>query len=276
MNLLVFARLAVVESARRRLLWALVVLTVVIALLTGWAFDRLAAIVREQGLDESEVRLGVSQLVILVAFMFSFVLTMTAAFLGAPAIGAQIESGVALAVVARPVRRSTVLVGSWLGLCVIVAGYAVGSGLVEMAIVRMVTGYLPPDPGGAVVFLSAEAIVLLTLALVTGVWLSPIASGAIAVVVFGLTWVAGVLGGIGLLFDVPALVAAADTSRYLVPVDGLWRAVVWSLEPGELLLIAAGRPAAFQANPFFAAHGPEPTYLAWAVGWVVVVLLIGI
>ncbi len=273
--MITFARLALVEAARRRIVWALVVLTVLVALLTGWGFGLITSVARERGTDESQIRLGVSQLVILVAFMFSFVLTMTATFLAAPAIGSQMESGIALAVLARPVRRSTWLVGTWIGLVILVTIYAIGSGLLEIVVIRAVTGYLPPDPAGAVVYLSAEAIVLMTLALALGTRLPGIAAGAVAVVVFGLTWVAGVLGGIGIVFDSPELVTASDVSRFIVPVDGLWRGVVWSLEPGELLLISIGRGAAFEANPFFANRAPDPAFVAWAVAWVAIALAAG-
>ena len=77
---------------------------------------------------ELEIRIGVSQVLILIAFMFSFVLAMTAAFIGAPAIGGELESGVAQAILARPLRRSDVLLGRWLGSAVVVVGYTVASG----------------------------------------------------------------------------------------------------------------------------------------------------
>ena len=67
--------------------------------------------------------------------MFSFVLAMTAAFLGAPAVGADIESGVALALLARPLRRSDLLLGRWLGLAVAVVGYTIASGALAIGVV---------------------------------------------------------------------------------------------------------------------------------------------
>jgi ABC-type transport system involved in multi-copper enzyme maturation permease subunit len=58
----------------------------------------------------------VSQVTVMLAFMFSFVLAMTAVFAASPAIGPDIENGLLLAVLARPIRRSEVLLGRWLGL----------------------------------------------------------------------------------------------------------------------------------------------------------------
>ena len=205
--------------------------------------------------------------------MFSFVLAMTAAFLAAPAIAADLETGVAHALLARPIRRADYVIGRWIGLVVIVAAYAAGSGLLEIAAVRLVTGYAPPQPPMAVAFLSAQAIVLLTLALLCSTRLPAIAAGAICVVVYGLGWMAGVFAGIGRVFDAGPLVAVAEASRWLLPSDGLWRGTIYSLEPPAVVLVALGRggPAA-DANPFFASTPPPLPFLAWSVAWIVLVL----
>ena len=98
------------------------------------------------GATELEVYVAISQILILVAFMFSFVLAMTAAFLGAPAIATDLESGVAQAMLARPIRRSDLVVGRWLGLASVVVAYAFASGLLEIVAIGFVSGYYPPQP----------------------------------------------------------------------------------------------------------------------------------
>jgi ABC-type transport system involved in multi-copper enzyme maturation permease subunit len=268
-------RITLLEAARRRLLWALVILTVVTVGLTGWGFERLVTLARAHDASEVELQLGLSQTVILVAFMFSFVLAMTAAFMAAPAVAGEIDSGVAQAMLARPLRRSDLLFGKWIGLGIVVAAYAVISGLVELTAIRAITGYAPPDPVRAVAYLAAEAIVLLSIALVLGTRLPAIASGAVVVVVYGLTWVAGVMGAVGAFFNTPALVQAADASRVAVPIDGLWRGAVYSLEP-QVVLAVFGSETRFQGNPFFASEPPSPLYLAWVVLWVAAILGIGV
>ena len=271
----IIARLTIAEAARRRILWVLLGLTVLSVALTTWGVERLVSLAREGDASEFEIQFGVSQVLILVAFMFSFVLAMTAAFLGAPAIAADLESGVAHAMLARPIRRSDLIVGRWIGLVVIVAGYAAGSGLLEIAMVRVVSGYSPPEPLLAVVFLAAQAVVLLTFAMLLSTRLPAIASGAVCVVVFGLAWMAGVFAGIGAFFDAGPLVSVAEASRWLLPSDGLWRGTIYALEPPAVVLAALGRggPAA-AANPFFATALPPTPFLVWSAIWVVLVLAV--
>ena len=247
------ARLTVRELVRRRVVWVLAALTVVSIALVAWGLDRLIVLAREGGSTAVEIQIGVSQVLILIAFMFSFVLAMTAAFIGAPAIGGDLESGVAYAILARPLRRADVLVGRWLGSALVVTVYATASGLLAIAVAVIISGFGPPHPELAVAFLAGQALVLLTLTLALGSVLPSIAAGSIAVVAFGLGWMAGVLAGVATALGVSGLGPVAELSRWLFPSDGLWRGVIYGLEPPLVVLIAVGRaPGLIEANPFYA------------------------
>jgi ABC-type transport system involved in multi-copper enzyme maturation permease subunit len=271
--MIVIARLTVRELVRRRVIWVLAALSIVSVLLVGWGLERLVTLAREDGVEELQIRIGVSQVLILIAFMFSFVLAMTAAFIGAPAVGGDLESGVALAVLARPIRRAEVLLGRWLGCSLIVVAYTVVSGLLAIAATLLVSGYGPPEPLFAVAFLCGQALVLLSLTLALGSVLPSIAAGAIAVVGFGLGWMAGVMAGISTALGIELLGRVAEVSRWLLPSDGLWRGVIYGLEPPLVLLLAAGEaPDLANANPFYAAAPPPLAFVIWSIAWVGLIL----
>ena len=218
-QVLVVAGLTLREMARRRVLWVLLGLVVVSVVLVGWGTGaRLVTLsvrrrmAREEGVGEVEIRIGVSQVLILIAFMFSFVLAMSAAFLAAPAIASDVETGTVHAMLARPLRRAELVVGRWLGLSIVVGGYAALSGLLAIAVVALVSGHLPPHPFMAVGFLTFEAVAVLTLALALGTRLPAIAAGAISVVLFGVGWFVGVLGNIAVAFEAAPLQRATEAS----------------------------------------------------------------
>jgi ABC-type transport system involved in multi-copper enzyme maturation permease subunit len=263
-------RLTLLEALRRRTLWALVALTAVIVVLTGLGFEYLVSQARERGTGELRLLLGVSQVLILCAFMFSFILAATAAFLSAPAIAADIESGVLLAMLARPLGRGTFVLGRWIGLAIVVATYGAAAGLLEIGAMKLASGYGPPDPLGAAGGLAAQGLVVLTVTLLLSSRLPAIASGAVAVVLFGLAWGVGVLGGVGAALGVDSLETVGSVVRFAFPSDGLWRATIFALEPPAVIAaITSDRsPEVLQANPFFAATGPAPAYLAWCLLWV--------
>jgi ABC-2 type transport system permease protein len=273
----VIAGLTLREVARRRILWVLLGLSVASVILVAWGVDRLVTYARADGVLEVQVRIGVSQVLIVIAFMFSFVLAMSAAFLGAPAIASDVETGTVHAMLARPLRRSELLLGRWLGLSIVVGAYAAISGSLAIVAVGIVSGHVPPEPQVAIAFLAFQAVVVLTLAIALGTRLPAIAAGSIVVVLFGLGWFAGVLGNVAVAFDAKPMAAVGDLARLIVPTDGLWRGVIYGLEPPVVLVLANARNAeALRANPFFAAEPPPIEFVGWAVVWTLLVLLAGI
>lgn len=271
---LIVARLTLREAIRRRLLWALAGLTVLIVALTWWGFSRVA---EASPITGPVQELAVSQVTVMLAFMFSFVLAMTAVFAGAPAIGPDIENGLLLAVLARPIRRSEVMLGRWLGLAVVLVLYSVVAGCLELGAVTLATGYAPLDPLIAPVYLAGEALVLLTLAIVLSTRIASVAGGAVAVVAFGLAWMAGVLGGVGEAFNSDVLRKAGILARLILPSDVMWRGAAGALTPPESVLHSAGvaNAALYKYSPFSGA-APGLLWLVWCLAWTVGALAIGI
>jgi ABC-type transport system involved in multi-copper enzyme maturation permease subunit len=268
------ARLSLLEALRRRLLWALIGLTVLLVVVTAWAFQRL---LEASPLPADETQLAVSQLLILVAFMFSFVLAMTAVFVGSPAIAGEVESGEALAILSRPIRRADVVLGHWVGFGIVVVTYAILAGLGEIGAVALTTGYLPPHPLFAAGFVALEGLVLLTLAVLLSTRLGVVTGGAIAVVLYGINWVMGVVGQAGAILGNDAIRTAGTISRIVMPTDVAWRGAMASLEPPTALLSSLGRTSViFAVNPFYAAASPPPDQLAYAVVWIAVGLSLAI
>jgi ABC-2 type transport system permease protein len=273
--MLTIAKLTIGEAARRRVLWVLAALAVLAVGLTAWGVSALMAGARDNGVGEAEIKFGVSQILIFIAFMFGFVLVMTAAFFGSPAIATDLESGVAQAILARPLRRSSYLLGRWLGLAVVIVVYALVSGAMAIGAVGLVSGYLPPDPVLPLLYLAGQALVLLSLTVLLSTRLPPIAGGAIAVVAYGLAWMAGVLGKVGLALGTTTLVTVGDAIRFILPTDALWQGVVYGLEPSFVINAVEDQFVA-QSSPFFASTPPSLAIVAWSAIWVVLVLILAV
>ncbi|MGI8693028.1 MAG: ABC transporter permease, partial [Geodermatophilaceae bacterium] len=78
------AALTLREASRRRVLWALAVLTVALLVLSGWGFSRLAAESGFGTLTSGQARLVASQLLNLVMFGLSLIAALGTAFLAGP------------------------------------------------------------------------------------------------------------------------------------------------------------------------------------------------
>lgn len=178
------------------------------------------------------------------------------------------------AVLAAPMARDLGLSPSWVvGAC--------SAALVLSALLGPAVGRAIDARGGrgvlalsnlvlaaGLALLAAETVVLLTLALLLSSVVSTMASGIVAVGLFGATWIAGVVGGLGAALGNEGVERVGAVSRVLLPTDGLWRGAMNAFQdPIALPQMGAGE-AGF---PFLADAPLTPAYLAWAVVWVAVV-----
>lgn len=265
MTVLTIAALTLREASRRRVLLALGAMTIVLLALSSWGFGKLA----QEPVTSGQTRLTASILLNLVMFGFSLIAALGTAFLAGPTLSGETESGIALTVLARPIRRSSFLLGKWLGLVAFGSGFVVFAGLAQLLVVKATVDYWPPSPITALALLAAQTTVLLTLAVLLSTAVSPMASGVVAVGLFGTTWVAGVVGGVGASLDNDSVARVGSFSRMVLPTDGLWRGAMHAFQDPTALLEFGGDGA--QAFPFLSASPLTATYLAWSVLWVLMI-----
>lgn len=279
MAILTIARLTLREAARRRLLLAVAILTVIVAILSAWGFNHLlnAASCGQTGSGRivpctlAEKKVIAATMLILLMFMFSFVMALGAAFIGSPSIANDVESGVVLALLPRPIRRSDLVLGKWLGLAALLAIFATLACGMEFVITHLALNYVPPHPILAIGFVIAESLVVLTLSIVASTRLPAMTGGIIVLVLFGITWIGGIAGSVGAVLRAHSVENIGTVSSLLMPTDGLWRAAIYNLEPVSIIIAGtASREAS--GNPFFTSHAPTTAYVLWAIGWLVVVL----
>ncbi|HZV51210.1 MAG TPA: ABC transporter permease subunit [Candidatus Dormibacteraeota bacterium] len=271
---LVFARLAVWEASRRRLLLAVALLTLIVIVATAWGFSKLGSPTLDRGrpLSETELRLVASQLLIVVAFLFAAVLALMAAVVGAPSVSGELESGLALAPLARPVRRAEMVLGKWLGLGALLAAYAAASGVLELIAVDLTTGYVPPHPVQLIAYVTGVGLVLLTLTLFLSTRLASMTAGIVPLICYFMAWIGGIVGGAGQALANGTLIAIGTVTNLLLPTDGLWRGAVYAMEPAAVIAGLQEAGPAVAASPFSVAHPPPPALLAWTVVWFLAML----
>ncbi len=278
MAALTIARLTLREAARRRLVLAVILLTIVVDALAGWGFQHLLSSLHCNGGPDCspvEARAISATLLILIVFMLSFVFSLAAVFVAAPSIASDVESGIAFAMLPRPIRRSDVVLGKWLGLSILIGGYTIATTGLLLLIVSWLTGYLPPHPVAALAFLTGESIALLLLALLGSTRLSPMTCGIVVLVLFGVAWIGGIAEGVGIAVNSTSVTNAGLATSLLLPTDGLWRGALFNLEPAALTA-AAGEGRTASANPFLVSAPPPTAFLLWAAAWMAIVLALTI
>jgi ABC-type transport system involved in multi-copper enzyme maturation permease subunit len=267
MTIVTLATITILETLRRRVIAIVGVASLALVGAVGWGFHRLSeAIVQPIAAIGTE-----AVLTILLAFAFSVVLAVGSSFLAAPAIASDLESGVALALLPRPLSRSAYVLGKWLGLASLVAVYAFAFGALAFAAIDVGSGYRAPHEIAALFFLVAQSLALFTLALALSTRLAPIAAGIVAVGFFGIAWIAGITAAIARALNADALAHFATFTGLVIPTDGLWRGAVYALTPAAML-VAQDTIGQRGLNPFGVNEPPPTAFLIWSVVWIVAVL----
>jgi len=99
--------------------------------------------------------------------------------------------------------------------------------------------------------------------------ISPMASGIVAVGLFGATWIAGVVGSVGDALDNESVARVGDVSRMLLPTDGLWRGAMHAFQDPGLLATLSDE---FDSHPFLSLSPLTAAYIGWAVLWIALML----
>lgn len=259
------------EMSRRRFFAGAAIGTGALVALTGWGFSYLAHIHTARGAAVSHVEVLTMSavLTILIAYLFSFLLGVAAVFLAAPSLANDIENGLLLPVLTRPLSRSAIFFGKAVALAAVIAAYALITGAFEFAVVRGATGYLPPHPAQALGYLALSGVVMTALALLLSTRMSAIAASILAIALFIIARLGSVAQNLGVHFENATATHAGTLSQLLLPSDAMWQAALFRLEPAAM--IAAMQNSHAWPGPFFTTAPPPAAMLAWCVLWIAVI-----
>jgi ABC-type transport system involved in multi-copper enzyme maturation permease subunit len=254
------------ETVRRKFVPAAAILTAAATLLSLWGFWSLAHLHTAAGRPISfvEMRSTTAVLVIFGGFLFSFVLAFGAAVLAAPALSTDLESGLLLPILARPIPRQLIVVSKIVGLAIVLGIYAAVASVLELCAVYVTTGYIPPNPPAAIVALWGVSVVVLSLTIALSVRLPALATSLVAVMGFGVAWMVGIVAAFANAYHNATLERVGVISQLLLPTDAMWRLAAYQLEPVAML----GRNGGFgPLGPFSVASPPPPAMAWWAAAW---------
>jgi ABC-type transport system involved in multi-copper enzyme maturation permease subunit len=268
------ALLTLKELMRRRFFAGAIAATALLVGVTGWGFSFLNHVHARNGepVTHLEVLTMTSVLLILIAYLFSFLLAMAAVFVAAPSLANDVESGVLLPVLTRPLSRTAILTGKAIALALIVVAYAFLTGVCEYIAVHAATGYVPPHPFGSLSFLALSGVVMTGLAVLFSTRMPSLAASIVAIVLFIIARLGGIAQTLGTYYDNETVRHAATITQLLLPSDAMWQSALYRLEPASM--IAALSNSHQWAGPFFVTAPPPVAMTIWTAGWIVAIWLL--
>lgn len=264
-SIFVIARLTVHEALRKRVLLAALVLGLAFLLVYGLGFYFVHGEMTQSSPISSAQR-GAAFILLTMAGLYAvnFLMVMMAALLPVDTLSGEIRSGAIQSLVTKPLRRAEIVLGKWLGFWIILAGYLLLMAGGVLAIVRVIADTAPLNAWIGIPLMMLEATLLLSLSIAGGTRLSTLANGVMVFGLFGFAFIGGWIEQIGTLFANETARNIGILASLIVPSEALWQLASYNMEPVLL------RDTFF--SPFSLLSVPSNAMIAWALGYIVLVL----
>jgi Cu-processing system permease protein len=260
------------ESLRRRvLLVALILGLAFLAIFAAgfYAVTHAAVSVPSRGIPSGPAQLVAPAFLSMAGFYaVNFMIIMMAVLMPVDTLSGEIRSGAIQSLVTKPIRRSDVVLGKWFGFWLILMAYLLLMSGGVILIGWIVGGYVAPDLGIGLPLLMLEGTLLLSLSIAGGTRLSTLTNGVMVFGLYGLAFIGGWVEQVSALIGNSTGSYLGVLSSLVIPSEALWHLAAYHMQPAIVRDLGI--------TPFSPASVPSDWMVAWAVGYVVVVMLFAV
>jgi len=230
MNLWIMAGITFRESARKKILWTAFIAGIGFLLVFGIGlhyqvgdFQRstVPPFLRYQVLD-SMLMIGLYTVDLLAVVMT--VLT------SIDTISGEITSGTIHAIATKPVSRSQILLGKWLGFVGMVAAYVAIMFCGTIAEGYFIGGVVTEHPVHGVLLMFLECVLALSVTFMFGTWFATLTNGVIVLGLLGFAFMGGWLEQMSGFTEGSSLVMLGIVSSLIMPSESVWRRAAFEME----------------------------------------------
>jgi len=187
-----------------------------------------------------------------------------AALLGADTLAGEINSGTIQVIVTKPIRRSDVVFGKWLGFAGLLALYLLllAGGTTLSILVQ--SGYVAPHLFAGLALIYLESLLVMTVAMLFSSRFSALATGGVVFGLYGLAFIGGWIEQIGAVLNSQTAVQVGILTSLIIPSESLWRRAAFEMQSPLSGLLGI--------SPFGASSVPSLLMVAYAVVYLLGVL----
>jgi Cu-processing system permease protein len=233
MNTLVIARLTFREALRRKALYGAIALTLAFLALYAWGTGYivgelnaglkggLARLAAQTGVDVKLLAIG--EVLLAGLYAVSNIAGLLAIFMASGTISQEVEQGTLQSILAKPVSRTQVVAGKWLGGSAMLAAYVATTGVVAAAIVYWRAGYLPAQLPLGLLLLALKTMLLYSVTMVGSSLVPAITTGIVMLIVYVVANVTGMIEQVGVAIGSETMVRIGVIASLIIPSDALWK-----------------------------------------------------
>lgn len=265
----IIARLTLREAASRKILWAALILGVAFLALYGVGAYFIQREIVLENTAQPFRREMYNFMAMAGLYVVNFLVVMMTVLTSVDTLAGEIASGTIQAVVAKPVRRSEIVLGKWLGFAGMLALYVALMGGGVAAVTAAVTGFVVPGLARGLGLMALEGLTLLSVCILGGSLLSTLANGVLAFGLYGLAFVGGWIEQIGSLLRNEAAVNIGIVSSLMLPSEALWKRAAFEMQTPLVRDLGS-------MTPFSAASVPNERMILYAVVYIAVMMALAL
>lgn len=270
----ILARMTFREAIRRRIVLTGLVLGVVFLIIFSIGFHMIVAAASEAAANAGQATARIARsegsnfLLLAGLYAVTFLSIAMGALLGADTLAGEINSGTIQTIVTKPIRRSDVVFGKWLGFALLLGLYSLlmAGGTVLSVFVQ--SGYVPPHISAGLALIYLEALLIMTISLTFSSALSGLATGGVVFGLYGLAFIGGWIEQFGSLLHNQTAINVGIVTSLIIPSEALWRRASFEMQ--------SPLSGALGMSPFSAISVPSVLMIVYAVLYLLVVLGIGV
>lgn len=266
------AKLTFREAIRRRIVTAGVLMGLAFLLLYDLGFHYMQQEMTQPGFSRlpAAAAQGQAYNLMLMAglYVVNFLVIVIAALITSDSLAGEIQSGTIQAVVTKPIRRSGVVMGKWLGNAALLFLYVLlMSGGVMLSLLVM-ANYQTPNWLAGIALVYFNSLIIMTLALALSSTLSTIATGGVVFGMFGLAFIGGWVERIGVFLNNHTAANLGIISSLILPTDAIWNKAAAQMTSGFLGITGV--------SPFSSPSVPSTMMMFYAGLYLLVMLVVAI
>lgn len=264
-NMLIIADLTYREARRRKILWTALGLGAAFIVLYGVGFFFIYRDMAKYDRGQDLTIGGAFNFVVMAGlYVVSFLGVMLAVLTSVGTLSGEIASHTIQSLAVKPLKRSAIVLGKWLGLSFMLAIYISLLGGGVMLATWIISGYMLPNALTGIALIIVQALIMLTLSILGGTWFSTIANGVFAFMLYGLAFIGGWIEQIGSLTHNETAVDIGILSSLLVPSEVMWKLAAYAMQSPIM--------RALPVSPFSMSSAPSEVMVIYAILYTVAVL----
>ena len=266
----ILARMTFHEAIRRRIVLTGLVLGILFLVIFSVGFRMISREVMNDGENRPALMAHAMQnemssfMLNAGLYAVAFLSVAMGALLSADALAGEISSGTIQTVLTKPIRRSDVVLGKWLGFAGLLALYLLLMAGGAVLIVFLQSGYIPQNILTALLLMYLESLLVMTFALMCSSAMPGLATGGTVFGLYGLAFIGGWIEQIGAIFNNHTAVQVGIVTSLLFPTEAIWRRAAFEMQTSVATIL--------QMSPFTTLSVPSVVMVVYAILYLLVVL----